>query len=193
VDAHEGLEFRGGTLLGKVRSDPIEVVDYDPRWPGQFERMRRRLAKELGAVAVRIDHVGSTAVPGLAAKPVIDIQVSVPDVEDEAAYVAAIERCGVALRYREKGHRYVRPAPGKPRRYQVHVCSAGSKWERDHILFRDFLRTHAEEARRYEAVKYDVAGHHRSDRIAYNDAKGPLIAEMLGRAVVWATQTGWST
>jgi GrpB-like predicted nucleotidyltransferase (UPF0157 family) len=153
--------------------------------------MRRRLAKELGATAVRIDHVGSTAVPGLAAKPVIDVQVSVPDVEDEPSYVAAIERCGLALRYREKGHRYFRPPPGRRRTYQVHVCTAGSKWERDHLLFRDFLRAHADEARRYEAMKYDVAGHHRSDRIAYNDAKGPLIAEQLGRAEEWARETGW--
>ena len=191
MDAQDGIEFRGGTLLGKLRNDPVEVVDYDPRWPKLFERMRKRLAKELGAAAVRIDHVGSTAVPGLAAKPVIDIQVSVPDVEDEGAYVAAIERCGQALRYREKGHRYFRPPPGRKRTYQVHVCSAGSQWERDHLLFRDFLRAHADEARRYEAMKYDVAGHHRGDRIGYNDAKGPLIQELTAAAEVWAARVDW--
>lgn len=183
--------FRGGTLLGSVRRDPIEVVAYNTEWPALFERMRKRLAKALGPAAVRIDHVGSTAVPGLAAKPVIDIQISVPDVDDEGSYRACIESCGFALRYREPGHRYFRPPPGRPRACQIHVCTVGSKWERDHLLFRDFLRAHADEARRYEGVKQDVAGHYRDDRIGYNDAKGPLIAEMLARAGAWAAETGW--
>lgn len=184
-------EFRGGTLIGSLRNDPIEVVDYDPAWPRRFKKLQKVLAAALGPTAVRIDHVGSTAVPGLVAKPVIDIQVSVPDVDDEKAYRAAIESCGLALRYRELGHRYFRPPPGLPRVWQVHVCTAGSKWERDHLLFRDFLRQHADEARRYEAAKFDVAGHHRFDRIAYNDAKSPLIAEMMTRADTWATKVGW--
>jgi GrpB-like predicted nucleotidyltransferase (UPF0157 family) len=191
VSGDEGREFRGGLIIGAERNDPIEVVPYDARWPRMFKRMRSRLAAALGSTAVRIDHVGSTAVPGLAAKPVIDIQVSVPDVDDETAYRAAIDGCGFALRYREPGHRYFRPPPGLPRKYQVHVCSAGSKWESDHLLFRDFLRAHAEEAKRYEEAKHDVAGHHRDDRIAYTDAKGPLISEMLGLAEDWAAETGW--
>jgi GrpB-like predicted nucleotidyltransferase (UPF0157 family) len=191
VETDDELEFRGGVLLGRVRDDPIEVVSYDPRWPGKYKRMRQRLVQALGPLAVQVEHVGSTAVPGLAAKPIIDIQVSVPDVEDEDAYRAAIESCGFALRYREAGHRYFRPPPGRPREYQVHVCTVGSRWEREHLLFRDFLRTHAEEAARYEAIKYDVAGHHRDDRIAYMDAKGPMITQLLSHAEDWAASTGW--
>jgi GrpB-like predicted nucleotidyltransferase (UPF0157 family) len=187
----KGREFRGGLILGRERGDPVDVVAYRGKWPKMFKQMRARLAAALGDTAIRIDHVGSTAVPGLAAKPVIDIQVSVADVEDEDAYREQIEACGFGLRYRELGHRYFRPPPGLPRDFQVHVCTIGSKWERDHLLFRDFLRTHVEEARRYEAVKSDVAGHHRIDRIAYTDAKGPLIAELLATAEEWATQTGW--
>jgi GrpB-like predicted nucleotidyltransferase (UPF0157 family) len=154
--------------------------------------MRTKLARALGTEAVHIEHVGSTAVPGLAAKPIIDIQVSVPDVEDEDAYRPAIESCGFALRYREAGHRYFRPPPGKPREYQIHVCAIGSKWERDHLLFRDFLRNHADEAAGYEAIKTDVAGHYRNDRIGYMDAKQPYIAAALTRAEDWAASTGWS-
>jgi GrpB-like predicted nucleotidyltransferase (UPF0157 family) len=187
----DGREFRGGLILGRERNDPVDIVAYRDKWPRMFKQMRARLASALGETAIRIDHVGSTAVPGLAAKPVIDIQVSVPDAEDEDAYRDAIERCGFALRYRELGHRYFRPPPGLPRDFQVHVCTIGSKWERDHLLFRDFLRTHAEAARQYESVKSDVAGHHRTDRIAYTDAKGPLIAELLAIAEVWAKETGW--
>jgi GrpB-like predicted nucleotidyltransferase (UPF0157 family) len=192
VEVDEEVEFRGGILLGRVRGDPVEVVDYDARWPAKFRRMRTKLAQALGSEAGHIEHVGSTAVPGLAAKPIIDIQVSVPDVEDEEAYRPAIESCGFVLRYREAGHRYFRPPAGKPREYQIHVCTIGSKWERDHLLFRDFLRGHADEATRYEAIKTDVAGHFRDDRIGYMDAKQPYIAAALTRAEDWAASTGWS-
>ena len=131
----------GARIVGEDRSsDAIEVVDYDPAWPARFEAMRARLAEALGPVAVRIDHVGSTAVPGLSAKPVIDIQVSVPDVEDEAAYRDVIEGQGFLSRMMESHHHYFRPPPGLPREYQVHVCSVGSDWECVHLLFRDYLR-----------------------------------------------------
>jgi hypothetical protein len=84
------------------------------------------------------------------------------------------------------------PPAGKPRDYQIHVCTVGSRWEREHLLFRDFLRTHAEESARYEAIKYDVAGHHRDNRIGYMDAKQPFIAQMLTEAEDWAASVGWS-
>jgi GrpB-like predicted nucleotidyltransferase (UPF0157 family) len=153
--------------------------------------MRDQLAESLGPLALRIDHVGSTAVPGLAAKPVVDIQVSVADVEDTDAYREPIERHGFVLRYIEPGHRYFRPAPGIPRLWQVHVCQAGSDWERVHLLFRDFLRAHPDEAAAYAALKLEMAERHPHDRIAYNDAKGPWIESALQRAEAWATNTGW--
>ena len=102
VDIDDEVDFRGGVLLGRVRDDPVEVVSYDARWPAKFKRMRTKLAHALGTDAVHIEHVGSTAVPGLAAKPIIDIQVSVPDVEDEEAYRPAIRaaalRCATGRR-----------------------------------------------------------------------------------------------
>jgi len=192
VEIEDEVEFRGGVLLGRTRDDPVEVVDYDARWPAKFKRMRTRLANALGAAALRIEHVGSTAVPGLAAKPIIDIQISVADVEVEDAYRPAIESLGFVLRYREAGHRYFRPPADRSRDFQIHVCTVGSRWERDHLLFRDFLRTHADEAANYESIKYDVAGHHRSDRIGYMDAKQPYIAAALTRAEAWAGDVGWS-
>jgi len=106
----------GARLIGPLRgSDPIEIVDYDPVWPERFQQMRARLATALGATALRIDHVGSTAVPGLAAKPIVDIQLSVPDVADAAAFKDAIEAQGFAERLIETGHHYFRPPPGQPR------------------------------------------------------------------------------
>ena len=120
--------------------DPIEITPYDEDWPLRYEMWRSRLSNALGPTAERIDHVGSTAVPGLAAKPVIDIQVSVQRIGDEDAYVANIEALGIQLRSRDDEHRFFRPFSGLPRDVQVHVCSIGSRWEWEHLLFRDYLR-----------------------------------------------------
>lgn len=183
----------GGRVIGHDRpGESVEIVDYDPAWPALFEEIRARLAEALGDVALRIDHVGSTAVPGLSAKPVIDIQVSVPDVEAEDAYCEAIEELGFELRWTEPGHRYFRPPPGLPRLHQIHVCSYGSPWERVHVLFRDYLRAHPDVAARYVAMKRDVAAQHPGDRVAYNDAKAPFIDATIRDAEKWAATTAWS-
>jgi GrpB-like predicted nucleotidyltransferase (UPF0157 family) len=184
-----GWEIVAGT--GRARQDPIEVVPYDPAWPERFERWRGRLARELGGAATVIEHIGSTAVPGLAAKPIIDVQVIVPDVDDEAAYVPAIARAGVALRARDPEHRYFHPAGDRPRDVQVHVYRAGSAWERAHILFRDFLRADAATCDAYAALKRDLAARYRHDRIAYNEAKTDFILEALSAAEGWAAARGW--
>jgi GrpB-like predicted nucleotidyltransferase (UPF0157 family) len=184
-----GLEFVAGSE--RVTRDRIEVVDYDPEWPRRFEHWRQRLGDALGSRALRIDHIGSTAVPALAAKPVIDVQVSVRDVADEDIYVGPIERAGVALRMREPEHRYFRPAGERPREVQVHVCAAGSRWERDHLLFRDYLRVHAGTRDAYADVKRRLAARYPDDRVAYNEAKTAFIAEAMAAAESWAAHTGW--
>jgi len=182
----------GARIIGHDRAlDPIEIVDYDPAWPARFEVMRDRLARALGPAAVRIDHVGSTAVPSLAAKPIIDIQISVPNVTDATAFKEAIEAQGFASRMIEPGHHYFRPPPGVPRDYQVHVCTIGSDWEWRHLLFRDFLRADPETRAGYEALKRDLAVRFANDRIGYNDAKGPFIEAAVERAREWARTTGW--
>jgi len=172
----------GGRQVGRTRNEPISVVDYDPVWPARFAEISARLATALGDRAVRIDHVGSTSVPGLAAKPIVDIQISVPDVENEAEYLGLIEAQGFELRWIEPGHRYLRPPPELPRLWQVHVCSVGSTWERVHLLFRDYLREHPDTAAEYAALKWQLAKEHRDDSIAYTDAKGPFIESVLRRA-----------
>lgn len=187
--ADDGREFRGGLILGAERDDPIELAEYDPIWPARYAEMRDRLANALGASALRIEHVGSTAVPGLAAKPIVDIQVSVADVEDEAAYRSAIESCGFGLRYRKSHWRYFRP--GVERLWQIHVCSASSEWERVHLLFRGYLRSHPRSAAAYAGLKWRLAEEHRGDRIAYTDAKTPFIEATLHEAKAWAQRTGW--
>jgi GrpB-like predicted nucleotidyltransferase (UPF0157 family) len=146
----------------------------------------------LGPASRRIEHIGSTAVPGLAAKPVIDVQVAVPDVTDEKGFAPALEGLGLPLRTREPGHRYFRPPRGRPREVQVHVCDAGGRWERTHLLFRDYLRAHRGAREAYSALKRTLAAEFRHDRWAYNEAKTGFILDSLEAAERWAAAIGWS-
>ena len=136
-------------------------------------------------MAVRIEHVGSTSVPGLPAKPVIDIQVSVADVGFESMYVASLERVGLQLRSRDDVHRFFRPFAEQPRDVHVHVCETGSDWERDHVLFRDYLRVHPAARDDYAHAKRRAAELWRDDRLAYTDAKTDTVLRILEDAHRW--------
>ncbi len=165
--------------------DLIEIVPYNPDWPARFDAWKMRL---LGALtqARRIDHVGSTAVPGLPSKPVIDIQVSVDDLRDEYAYVPAIESLGVQLRSRDDEHRFFRPFADRPRDVHIHVCIAGSEWERRHLLFVAYLRADAAARDAYLKAKQAAAARWSDDRIAYTEAKNDVIRAILESAEAWA-------
>jgi GrpB-like predicted nucleotidyltransferase (UPF0157 family) len=175
------------------RHDPIEVVEYDPAWPSSYKNWQRRLLDALGAAAMRIEHVGSTAVPGLSAKPVIDIQISVADLPDESRYVPQLEAVGVQLRSRDQLHRYFRPIPSQPRETHVHVCELGSTWEREHLLFRDYLRAHPAARDAYADTKRAAARTWHDDRWAYTEAKTGIILDILEAAERWAHSSGWET
>ena len=172
--APAGLE-----LIGGPEKRSIEIVEYDPQWPERFRHERDRIAAALGRAAIRIDHVGSTAVPGLAAKPIVDINLIVADVEDEASYLPALERAGYELRVREPGHRMVRT---RARDVHVHICTAGSDWERRHLRFRDQLRRSGQDRALYERVKRQLAARDWPTMNDYADAKSAVIAEILSRA-----------
>jgi GrpB-like predicted nucleotidyltransferase (UPF0157 family) len=176
-------------LIGGVEKRAIRIVDYDPAWPRIFTRERDRIRAALGPVALRVDHVGSTAVPGLVAKPIVDIDLSVADVEAEHAYVPPLLGAGYQLRVRERGHRMLRT---RDLGIHVHVCTAGSDWERRHLLFRDWLRRDQRDRDAYGRLKERLARRDWPDVNAYADAKGPLIAEITERAEAWARRTGWA-
>lgn len=179
--------------FGDPIRDPVIISAPDPRWSKLFEEWRSRLVEALGDVALRIDHVGSTAVPGLPAKPVVDVQVSVADISEEDSYRPSIESLGLTLRAREPDHRFFRAPAGSSRIVHVHVCGAGSRWERQHLLFVSYLRKHPERAEEYARLKRDLADHFASDRAGYTENKSHFIGDTLRMAEGWAAQTGWHT
>jgi len=173
-------------------SDPIVIVDYHPDWPGRFRALGAQLRGALGPVALRIDHIGSTAVPGLAAKPIIDVQVSVASFEPLDAIRAPLEALGWVYRgdNPDLAKRYFREAPGT-RRTHLHVRLLGSWAEQHALLFRDYLRAHPDNAARYAAVKRALARRYRADRHAYTEGKGEIIWEITARAHAWHMAMGW--
>jgi GrpB-like predicted nucleotidyltransferase (UPF0157 family) len=164
----------------------IEIVDHDPAWAERYERWQARIKVSLGHAATRIEHVGSTAVPGLPAKPVVDIQVSVADIERESGYVPQLEAVGLQLRTRDDLHSFFRPFPNRPREVHVHVCPTGSAWERDHVLFRDYLRAHPAARDAYAAAKRGAAELWWDDRLAYTDAKTDAVLDIMDAAYRWS-------
>jgi GrpB-like predicted nucleotidyltransferase (UPF0157 family)/GNAT superfamily N-acetyltransferase len=166
-------------LIGGRERHEIVIADYDPAWPRRFDTERERIASALGGVARRIEHIGSTSVPGLAAKPIVDVLVTVADVGDEASYRSALERAGYELRVLEPEHRMFRtPA----RDVHVHVWNEHDPEVARYLAFRDRLRESAADRIEYEGLKRSLAQHEWSDVNYYADAKGPLIEAILARA-----------
>jgi GrpB-like predicted nucleotidyltransferase (UPF0157 family) len=166
----------------------IRIVDYDEGWPRRARSEIRRIEAALGPVAVRCEHIGSTSVPGLAAKPIVDLLVSVGSLEPRDAYVEPLEELGylfVPDPDSPDRHFFARP-PERPRTHHVHVCRAGGLEELRHLAFRDYLRAHPEEAAAYEAVKREVAARHRHDRLAYIAGKEAHVRALEERALIWS-------
>jgi GrpB-like predicted nucleotidyltransferase (UPF0157 family) len=173
-------------------SDPITVLPYDPVWPELFGQLGAQFRAALGGVALRIDHIGATAVPGLAAKPIVDVQISVERLEPVEPFRSPLEGAGFVYRAAnpERTKRYFREAPGQ-RRTHVHVRRAGSFSEQFALLFRDFLRADPAAALDYGHRKLVLAARFTHDRHGYLEAKLPIIWGVLRRADQWAQATGW--
>jgi GrpB-like predicted nucleotidyltransferase (UPF0157 family) len=176
-------------LIGGPEKRQIILLAHDPAWAKEFETELRKVVGALGLLPHRVEPVGSTSVPGLAAKPIIDIQLSVPNVEDEDAYVPQLEPAGYKLRVREHGHRMLRTASLN---CHLHVCDAGSDWEHRHLLFRDWLRRSPEDRRSYDLAKRDLARRDWPTMNHYADARSEVISAIMTRAEAWAAEGGWS-
>jgi GrpB-like predicted nucleotidyltransferase (UPF0157 family) len=166
----------------KVHDAPITLADYDPAWPQLFAREEALIRSALGERARLVEHAGSTSVPDLAAKPIIDIVLAVPDSADEPAYVTDLEATGYVLRIREPDWHEHRMLRRRDPAVQVHVFTAGSP-EIDRMLaFRDRLRTVAADRERYEAAKRELAARRWRYVQDYADAKSSVVEEIIARA-----------
>jgi GrpB-like predicted nucleotidyltransferase (UPF0157 family) len=160
-------------------SEPVELHEHSTEWAARADEWLGVIRGALPALDTRVEHVGSTAVPGLIAKPVIDLLVSVPELADERTYRPALESLGLVLRAREPDHLFFRPPAAHPRTVHVHVCATGSAWEREHLAFRDQLRARADIAAAYAELKVRLAVEFRSERAAYTDGKAAFIRSVL--------------
>lgn len=177
-------EIRAATIGEPSRADgPIHLADYDPVWPNLYERETARIRSLLGDRVRRLEHVGSTSVPGLAAKPIIDMILVVADSADEPAFVAPLEGGGYVLRIREPDWFEHRLFKGPDTNINVHVFSDGCPEIERMLAFRDRLRTHDDERRLYEDAKRELAAHEWTYVQHYADAKGEVVEAIIGRAL----------
>jgi GrpB-like predicted nucleotidyltransferase (UPF0157 family) len=166
-----------------VRADgPIKLAEYDPAWVEQFAREEIRIRTALGSRAVGVHHVGSTSVPGLAAKPVVDIVLLVGDSADESAYVPQLEAAGYVLQLREPEWWEHRLLKDHNPDVQIHVFTVGSSEVERMLLFRDRLRSHIEERDLYERTKRELAAGQWVYIQDYADAKSSFVEGIIARA-----------
>ncbi len=172
---------------GRAAPEPIFIVDYDPTWPDRYDAVAARIRATLGDAVLALDHVGSTAVAGLAAKSVIDVDLTVVDSADEAAYVPALEADGFLLAIREPDWHEHRAFKGHDPRVNLHVFSPDCPETIRHLMFRDWLRAHPDdvalyaEAKVVAAAESTAAGEFGMD---YNQRKEAVIREIYARMFV---------
>jgi GrpB-like predicted nucleotidyltransferase (UPF0157 family) len=160
----------------------IQIVPYDSLWPREFAAEAVRISDACEDLPLRLEHIGSTAIPGLSAKPVIDIMAGCPARATRAAYIAALRQLGYEHRgaFGIPGRNYFRR--GAPRTHHVHMVSWSSAFWQDHLLFRDFLRAHPAVVQEYDALKRELAAMFAADPRRYNEEKGPFIKAIVRQA-----------
>jgi GrpB-like predicted nucleotidyltransferase (UPF0157 family) len=170
--------------IGEVAplTERIELHEYDPRWPELYAREEQRIREALGDRVVRIEHTGSTSVPGLSAKPIVDISLEVSDSADEPLYVPALEAAGYVLSIREPDWHEHRLFKGPDTNVNLHVFSAGCEEVERMVLFRDHLRASDAERELYETAKRELAACDWTYVQQYADAKSEVVGQILLRA-----------
>lgn len=172
--------------------DQWRIAEHEPEWNHLFIDVASKLRDSLGDLAIRIDHVGSTSIIGLDAKPIIDIQVSIEDYDNLLNYKSKIEQVGFVLREdnSDQTKRYFRELPGT-RRTHVHVRRAGSYSEQITLLFRDYLREHPTDCLTYAQEKHRLMKMHKNEHPKYVEGKGPIIWGIIRKAHMWSQEVGW--
>ncbi len=176
-------EIQAYTVGELKRHDaPVTIVEYDPQWPVLFAREEARIRAALGDKVVRLEHTGSTSVPGLAAKPIIDMTLVVPDSSDESSYVPQLEAAGYRLVIREPDWFEHRVFKGPDTNVNLHTFSEGSPEVDRMVGFRDWLRTNDEDRDLYERTKRDLATRTWQYIQHYADAKTAVVEDIIARA-----------
>ncbi|WP_337100081.1 GrpB family protein [Paenibacillus sp. YIM B09110] len=172
--------------------DPVIIQQYNDEWPVIYAELRRKIIEQVGTMVKRIDHIGSTAVVGLAAKPIIDVQISVFDLNKIDGIKAGLEVLGYHHRKDNDDltKRYFRESP-EMRRTHIHVRQLGSWSEQFNLLFPDYLREHEFERNEYARVKFDLADQYRDQRERYVDGKTEIVWNIMLKANKWSQEIGW--
>ena len=168
-------------IIGEIEAQPIAVVDYDPAWRERFLREAAKIREALGEATLQVEHIGSTSVPGLAAKPIVDILLVVEDSGDEASYVPAMEEAGYVLRVREPDFHEHRMFRTPEKDVHIHVFSPGSPEISRYLLLRDRLRESEEERELYARIKRELAGKDWPSMQHYAEAKTEVIEGIIAR------------
>lgn len=174
-------------------NEAIKIEPYNEAWPAMFAELGLAMRSALGCTALRIDHIGSTSVPGLDAKPILDVQISVSSFEPFSSIREPLEAIGFLYRADNPDltKRYFRERPGQ-RRTHTHVRREGSWSQQFALLFRDYLRVHPGERNEYADLKHRLAEQYGDDRHGYVDAKGPFIWTVMQQASAWSQTVGWT-
>jgi GrpB-like predicted nucleotidyltransferase (UPF0157 family) len=165
---------------------PVYLVEYDDRWLDRFAAERDRILRVLSAQSVEVEHIGSTAIPGMAAKPIIDIMVLIDDIETSAACFEPLKM--LEYHYYPYGEdifperRWFCKPNQTERTHHLHLVERNTPFHRDHLLFRDYLRAHVDAARQYETLKRQLANRYPDDRDRYTDGKSDFVAGILSKA-----------
>ena len=178
-------------------AERIIIVPYNPDWPAWFTQMTAFVEPALAGVAYTIEHVGSTSIPGMAAKPIIDANIVVdrlvfPRVKGGLATMGYVHQGNLGIPDREAFDLRDPQARQALPPHHLYVCMSGATELRNQLLFRDYLRTHDVDARAYAALKYRLAEQFGADRAGYSDGKSPFIADIMRQADQWARQAGWT-
>jgi GrpB-like predicted nucleotidyltransferase (UPF0157 family) len=183
-NAAHSEEYLRAHTIGELKplSGPIVLVNYDPDWPEAFERQAEKIRRALGHRAIRIEHVGSTSVPNLPAKPIIDVLLVVAGSANEQDYAEALENAGYQLRTREPEWYEHRMFKGPANRVNLHVFSVGCPEIDRMLVFRDWLRTNEGDRELYARSKRALAQQDWKYTQNYADAKTAVIEEILSRA-----------
>lgn len=176
----------GAGALGMTHRPAITILPYEARWPEQFEVERQALCRLLAPLDVRIEHIGSTAVTGLSAKPIIDVMLGCAHMEEFTTCIPILERHAweYVPEHEEEfpDRRFLAKPRSEPRQFHLHAVEMGTAFWQRHLSFRDYLRSHPDVASSYEQLKLALAARFGDDREAYTEAKTPFIVDVLRRA-----------